>query len=160
MDVDIHLVGDNLRDVEQHAHTVDALDADGRIEEELFVHIPFGIEDTIAEAGFQFGSYRTGTLVNLYLMAPVDKAQHIVAWDGVTTVFEFVLRNIVVSNEDGLLTVELLGYHKELRLFGGTFLLFLVATQEWHQPAPAFLASLLALQLVEVLLTEQDGLVA
>ena len=105
VDVNPHLAGDNLRNVQEHAYAVDALNPDSGIVEQVLVHIPLGIEDAIAETGLQPGSHRTGTLVNLYLMATIDKAKDIVTRNGVTAVLELILRDILVSDEDGLFTI-------------------------------------------------------
>ena len=116
VDVNPHLAGDNLRNVQEHAYAVDSLNADSGIEEQLLVHIPLGIEDAIAETGLQPGSYRTGTLVNLYLMTPIDKAKYIIARNGVTAVLELILRDILVGDEDSLLAIEILRHDKDFLL--------------------------------------------
>lgn len=59
MDIDIHLVGDHLRNIAQHTLAVDAIDLDGSIEEELLVHVPLGIEDAGTETRFEFTGHRT-----------------------------------------------------------------------------------------------------
>ena len=59
MDIDVHLVGDDLRDIVQHTLPVDAVDLDGSVEEELLVHVPLGIEDTRPKARLEFTGHRT-----------------------------------------------------------------------------------------------------
>ena len=160
MDVDIHLVRDNLRDVKQHAHTIDTLNADGGIEEQLLVHIPFGIKDAIAETGLQFGCHRTGTLMDFYLVTAVDESQHVVARDWVAAMLELVLPNGFFGNENGLFAVELLWNHKQLLLLFSAFLFLLVTIQERHELTPAFLVGILTLQFVKVFLAQENSFVA
>ena len=52
-DVDIHLRRDDTRHIDKDAHTVYALNADGSTKEELLVHVPLGIKNTIAIAGLK-----------------------------------------------------------------------------------------------------------
>ena len=162
VDVDIHLGGDDARHVYQDAHTVDALNADGGVEEVALVHVPFGIEDAVAKAGFQLGSHRTAALVDFYLSLAVDESQHVVTRNGVAAVLEFILVDVLVADEDGFLAIEIVGHHKESLLLRAFCLLLLTLSEEGHQLAPAFLGAtaVLARQLVDILLAQQDGLVA
>ena len=112
VNIDTHLVGNDLGNVKQHAYAVNTLDVDGSVKEKFLMHVPLGIKDAIAKASLKFSSHRTGTLMNLYLMATIDEAQHIVARNGVTAMLELILRDVVVCDEDGLFAVELLWHHK------------------------------------------------
>ena len=152
MDVDIHLRRDDARHIHQDSNPVNALQTDGGVEEQLLVHVPLGIQDTIAEAGLQFVGYRTGTLVNLYLVLVVDIAQNVVTRYRVATMLELILTDVLFTDVDRLFAVELLGYDEQLLLFAGSSL-FLASSQEWHQLAPAYLAvAVFAVQFVQVFL--------
>ncbi len=81
------LVGDDFRHIEQHAHAVDAPQFDDHIEEELPVHLPLGIDNAVAEAGFQFGCHGTRPLVQFDAVLIVDIVAHdVVAGNGVAAV--------------------------------------------------------------------------
>ena len=95
MNINAHLRGDDLRDLIEHTHAVDTADADGGIEEQHFVHVPLDIEDAVAVARLQFGSYRTDALVDLDLILVVDIAQGVIARDRVTTSWELILVDIL-----------------------------------------------------------------
>ena len=73
-DVDVHLRRDDLCHVVEHAYAVDATDADGGHEEEFLMHVPFHVEDTVAEARLQLGGHRAVSLVDFYLALVVDVA--------------------------------------------------------------------------------------
>ena len=128
MDVDVHLRGDNPRYVHQNTHAVDALNTDRGIEENLTVHVPFCVEDMIAEAALQLVGHRTGTLVNLNLVFVVDVPQDVVARNRMAAVLELILPDGLFADEDRLLAVELLGYDEQFLLFAGTLLLGFVAS--------------------------------
>ena len=88
------------------------------------MHVPLGIEDTVAKATLQLVGHRTGTLVNLYLMLVVNITQDVVTWNGVTAVLELILTDILLTNVDGLLAILLIRNGEEaLRCL---FLLFVV----------------------------------
>ena len=143
-----------MRDIEQHAYTVNTLQTDGCIEEELLVHVPFRIENAVAKAGFEFCGNRTGTLVNLNLVLAIDESQHVIARNRVAAVLALLLFEVVVGNEDWLLAIEFLGYNKELCLvFSRLFLL--VAVEERHILSPATLiTSVFAQQFVNILVAQ------
>ncbi len=84
MDIDAQLVADNLAYIKQHTLAVDTLDFNGCIEEQLLVHIPFGIYDAVAVAGLQFGCHRAGALVYLdaVLVVNVSHVCHHLEWHG------------------------------------------------------------------------------
>ena len=100
--------------------------------------------------------------MNLYLALAVDESQDVVARNRMTAVFELILVDVLVADVDGLLAVEVLSHHKELlALVLGFLLVVLTASEERHQLAPSALVSLvLALQLVNVFLAQQDGLLS
>ena len=50
MDVDAQLVTDDAAYIQKHTLAVDTLDLNSGIEEQLLVHIPFGIYDAVAVA--------------------------------------------------------------------------------------------------------------
>ena len=102
VDIDTHLRGDDTGDIDEDAHTVDTLYADGSVEEQLLVHVPFGIEYAVAETGLQLVGHRTGTFVDFYLMLVIDIAQNIVAGNRVATVLELVLSDSVLADKDRL----------------------------------------------------------
>ena len=152
VDVDVHLGGDDLGNLVEHAYAVDATDADGGLKVEDLVHVPLDVEDAVSVARLQFGGHRTGALVDLNLVLVVDIAEGVVAGDGVTAAWELVLLDILLGDEDGLLAVELLGHDEELLL--GTLLLFLLA-DERHVFEPARLTVIvfvLAVEFVDVFL--------
>ena len=52
-DVDVELSTDEIAQIVNHALAIDAAYFNGGIEEQLLVHLPFGIEDSIAETRLQ-----------------------------------------------------------------------------------------------------------
>ena len=116
VDIHIHLRRDYLCDIVEHAHAVDTAYADSGIEVELAVHVPLDIENTVAVAGLELGSHRTGTFVNLYLILVVYVAKGIVAGNWVTAAHELILLDVLLRNEDWLFAVELVGYNKQFLL--------------------------------------------
>ena len=72
VDVHVHLRRDDLRNLIQHTHTVDASQTQGGVEEENLVHVPLDVNDTVSEAGLELGCNRTVAPVNLYLVFVVD----------------------------------------------------------------------------------------
>ena len=113
MDVDVQLVANHFAHVQKHALAVDALDFDGGIEELLLVHVPLGVYDAVAVAGFQLGCHWAGALVNLDAILVVDEAHNIVARDGVTTVGEYKLVDILLGEDKRFLLVEIFAYDEE-----------------------------------------------
>ena len=76
-----------------------------------------------------------------------------------TAGLELVLADVVVVDEDGLLAIELLRHHKQFLLLAFVLLGRRGTSEEGYQLAPAMLAAgILALQLVQVFLAQQDGL--
>jgi hypothetical protein len=59
------------------------------------MHVPLGIKDAISEAGFQTSRYRTGPLVYLNLVLAIDESQDVITRNGVTTMLEFILMNVL-----------------------------------------------------------------
>ncbi len=123
VDVDAELVADDLAYIEQHTLAVDTLDFDGRIEEQLLVHIPFGIYDAVAVAGLQLGCYLAGTLVYLDAVLVVDKSHDVIARDGMATVWEDKLVDVLLCDDERFLLVEVLAHDEELLWLGGAFYL-------------------------------------
>ena len=160
VDVDIHLRRDDFRDVHDHTYTVDTLDMDGSVEEEALVHVPFGIQDAVAVTGLELVGHRTVALVNLNALLGVDETKDVVTRDGVATATETILTDVGVVDVDGFLAIELLGNDEVVGLLVG--LLRLALAQERHQSEPSrnTIGGVLAMQFVEVFLTQQNGLVA
>ena len=101
VDIDVHLRGDDSRNIYEDTHTVDTLNADGGVEEQLFMHVPLGIEDAVAETTLQLIGHRTGALVDFYLVLVVDISQDVVSGNGVTAVLELILSDSFLANVDG-----------------------------------------------------------
>ena len=160
VDVDIHLRRDDFRDVHDHTYTVDTLDMDGSVEEEALVHVPFGIQDAVAVTRLELVCHRTVALVNLNALLGVDETKDVVTRDGVATATETILTDVGVVDVDGFLAIELLGNDEVVGLLVG--LLRLALAQERHQSEPSrnTVGGVLAMQFVEVFLTQQNGLVA
>ena len=162
-DINAELVANDTRHLVDKTAAVDASEPDSGIEEEAFVHVPLHIKNAVAIAGFQPVGHRTGTLVYLNAVLIVDIAQHIIAWNGVTTFGEDILTDVLFVQEDGLLAVKLLGHDKQLRM---RFILGFLCLDERHVLTPASTAGALvfllmfALQLIHVLFAQQDGLLA
>ena len=98
--------------------------------------------------------------MNLYLVFAIDESQHVVAWDGVTAVLELKLIDVVVSDIDRLLAIEILWNNKVLWLFLISLLLF-AAVEEGHILTPSALVGMvLAQQFVDILVAQQDGLLS
>ena len=115
MDIDVHLIGDDLRDIAQHTLSVDAIDLDGSIEEELLVHIPLGIKDTRTKTCLEFAGHRTGTLVDLDAIFAVDESQDVVAGYWMTTVGEDIHADGLFRDDARLLLVEVFSDDQQLR---------------------------------------------
>ena len=121
------------------------------------MHVPFGIYDAVAIAGFQFGCYLAGTFVYLYAVLVVDESHDVISWDGVATGREDKLVDVFFCDDQRFLLVEVLAHNEEFFLFlcSGFRLLFLaLAAEEWDIVAPAaglFLLLVLTLQFVEIL---------
>ncbi len=128
--VDIELAGDDPRDLIEQSDAVDAGDVDGGVEERLPVHIPFGVDDAVAETGFQFGGHITVAAVYLEMVLVVDEAQDVIAGNGAATSGKHQPFDIVVIDEERLFAVELLGDDERfvglLGLVGIFLLLFLL----------------------------------
>ena len=78
-----------------------------------------------------------------------------------TTAHELILVDVLLTNEDGLLAVELLWYDKEVLLLHILFFLLFAAADEGHVLTPALtvlIGLVLAVQLVDVLLAQQYDL--
>lgn len=106
VDVDAELVADDFGHIMEKALTVDTPDGNGGIEEEFFVHLPFGIKDAIAKAGLELGGNGAGALMDFYAAPVVDIAEDIVAGNGVAAVGIDVLRIGIFGDDDGLLLVK------------------------------------------------------
>ena len=131
----------------------------GGVEVQFAVHVPFGVENVVAEAGFQFCGHRAGTFVYFDLFLCIDESEYVVTGNRMTTVHELILSDVVVSDEDGLLAVELFRYDEQAHLLLLVVLVF-VRLDERHILAPslAFLRlGFLAFEHVEVAITEQYG---
>ena len=141
VDVDVELVCQHVGNIAQESLAVDASNAYGGIEEHLAVHVPFGIEDAVAETCFEFVGYRTGTFVYLYVPFVVDIAEDVVTRDGVAAGWVDILADILFGDEDGFLLVEVLAYD-DIGFVGEFFLLLLgalcrrIVFQEGHELAP------------------------
>ena len=72
VNVDVELARYDLRHIEEHTLAVDAVDLYCRIEEHAFVHVPFCIENAVAEACLQTVSHITVALVYLYALLVVE----------------------------------------------------------------------------------------
>ena len=110
--IDVELVGDNLRDVVQHALAVDAAQLYRRIEEHHLVHIPLCVEDTITEARLQSRSHIAVAAVNLYAVLVVDVSHDVVAGDGVAACREDVLRDVLLVDDHWLLLIKALAHYE------------------------------------------------
>ena len=99
--------------------------------------------------------------MNLNLVLIVDVSQDVITGNGVTAVLEFVLANILLADVYGLLAIEFLRHDKQTLLSFRVLFLLLPTSQEWYQLSPATLAAgvILAIQLVQVFLAQQNGFV-
>lgn len=169
MDVHAQLVADDLGHIVEHSLAVNAAYLYRGIKEELLVHVPFGIEDAVAETCLELGGYGACALVHLYAATIVYVAQNVVSRNGVTAVRIDILRIRVFRYEDGLLLVEVFAHDEEFLAFGlrgglyGLFL-FLAFAQKGHelvqQVARWLLLFALALQFGQVVVAQDDALVA
>ena len=157
MDIDTQLVADNLAYIKQHALAVDALYLDGCIKEQLLVHVPFGIYDAVAIAGFQLGCNLAGTLVYLYAVLVVDESHDVISRDGMATGREDKLVDVFFCDDQWFLLIEILAHNEEFFLFlcaDFRLLLLTLTAEEWDIVAPAaglFYLLVLTLQFVEIL---------
>ncbi len=105
------------------------------------MHVPFGIEDAVAETCLELVGYRTGTFVYLYVPFVVDIAEDVVTRDRVAAEWVDILADILLGDEDGFLLVEVLAYD-DIGFVGEFFLLLLgalwrrIVFQEGHELAP------------------------
>ena len=123
------------------------------------MHIPLDVKDTVAEAGLELGSHRTIALVDLYLVLVVDIAQGIITRNRVTAAGELILVDVLLADIDGLLAIELLRHDEEI-LFGLLFLLLLSDEGHVLEPAAALRTLVLAAEFVEILVAQDDDLLA
>ena len=114
------------------------------------MHIPLDVKDTVTEAGLEFGSHRAIALVDLYLVLVVDIAQGIIARNGMTTIGELILIDVLFTDIDRFLAIKLLRHNEKL-LFGLLFFLFLSDEGHVLEPAAALRNLVLAAEFVEVL---------
>ena len=98
--------------------SVDSFDFYNCVEEQLFVHVPSGIDNPGSEAGFELCCYGARTFMNFDVVAIVDVAQGVVAWDGVAAVREEVAGNVAFVYENGFLFVEIFSDNDESGLVG------------------------------------------
>ena len=77
--------------------------------------------------------------MNLDAVLVIDESHHVVARNGVAAGREDKLIDVFFGQDERLLLVEVLAYHKEfLWLYDAArFLLLLVLAQEWNVVAPA-----------------------
>ena len=164
--VDVQLTGDDTCHLVEQTDAVDAGHVYGCVKEGLPVHVPFGIDDAVAETGFQFGGHVAVAPVDLQVVFVVDEPEDVIAWDGPATFGEEKSSDIAVVDEERLLAVEVLGHDEGFAgLFSlvGIFLLFLLGVEEGYESAPSCLlrSFLLALEeFVDVFVAEDDVLVA
>ena len=104
--------------------------------------------------------------MNLDAVLVVDISHDVIARDGMATVWEDKLVDVLLCDDERFLLVEILAHDEELLWLGSAFylLLFLVlSTEEWDVVTPTaglFLLLVLALQFVDVFLAQDDGMVA
>ena len=138
LDVDVQLVGYDFGHVGQESLAVNALDFDGGIEEQLLVHVPFGVEDAVAEARLQPAGNGTDALVDFDAVLVVDISQDVVARNGVAAAAEDERVDVVFGDDDGLLLVEILVDDVVFRFHRFVVALFLlVFAKERNVLAPA-----------------------
>ena len=112
--VDAQLVGHYFCKVEQQSLTVDAANTYRSVEEQLLVHVPFRVENTIAESCLKLRCYRTCPLMYLYATLVVDISQSVIARDRVTAWREDILVDGLFGYEYRLLFVEVFSYDEQV----------------------------------------------
>ena len=160
VDVDIHLSGDDIGHFVEQSDAVDAFHLYRSVKEELFVHVPFCIEDAVTETCLQTCCNRTGTFVYLNLFLVVDESKHIVAGNWVAAVHELVLSDIIVGDEYWLFAVKPVRDSDKLRGFLSLVLLLLGTFEEWNIFSPSASSVLLCLSVkfVDVFFSEYNRL--
>lgn len=127
MDADVKLAGDDLGNIENHSLSVDTLYLYRGIKEEFSVHVPFGIEYTVAKSGLQFRGHGTCAHVNLHMVLVIDKSQCVIAGDGMAALGEDEAADISLCDDDGALFVERLIHDKKRAGYLAYYLVGIVA---------------------------------
>ena len=159
-DVEVQLVGNQVGEVVQDSLAVDASNVDGGVEEDFVAHLPFCVEDSIAETRLQARCHRTVAHVDFNVLVVVDVAEDVVARNRMATVAENVHLDGFLGQHTGLFLVEIgSDFQQSASGLDGVRLL-LVALDEGHELLPAFFARVFALQMSQIVVAEDDGLFA
>ena len=127
--VDVKLSADEVAEVVDHTLSVDTAYLYGGIKKHLLVHLPLGVEDAITIARLQACCHGTGSLVDLHMVLVVDKAQDVVARNGVTAVAEDVHLDGFLGKVAWYFLVKVLAYLEESAFQGDCLLFFLPCIQ-------------------------------
>lgn len=112
-DVQVQFVGYDFCHIHEQPLSVNTAYLDGSVKEHLFVHVPFGVDDAVAETCFQFGSHMACPFVYFYMSLVVYISQDVVAGDGMAAGGELVLVNVLLADIDGLFAVKVFTHHKQ-----------------------------------------------
>ena len=114
VDVDVELVRNYFRNVVQHALAVDTSYLYGSVEEHNLMHIPLGIENSLAVGCLQFVCHGAVASVDFDAVLVVDISQYVVARNSMAAGGEYKLRDILLVDDDRFLLVEAFANNKEV----------------------------------------------